>query len=213
MGRYPYSMTVNMIELQKKADWVRRETLEHELTTATPSPGRAAAQRVDPAGRMPGRTSSPGKDRTERLLLLLLARDPGRLEGVVELVRPEEFRGAVNRELYEAMVRHGAGGGDLATLQASDEARTLLEALLGDREEIAAPDQALADAVEELLMRPHLRRLEELQGLMARAEGAEQDALYAEAVALQKTVKEKAARLRSLGAKASNRWRRGHGER
>jgi DNA primase len=185
---------------------VRRETLESEIHAAAPSARRAAAQR--PATGREGPPLTPaGMDRTERLLLLLLARDPARLESTIGLIRTEAFRGVVNRELFEGMLRHAARGGDLVALDMSEEARTLLEDLLGDRTEITDPDRAFVDAVEELLLRPQLRRLEELRLRMSEASPTEQEALYAETVALKKAMNQRAAEVRSLAAKASNRWR------
>jgi DNA primase len=185
---------------------VRRETLESEIHAPAPSARRAAAQRPATGQGDPPLTPA-GMDRAERLLLLLLARDPGRLESTIGLIRPEAFRGVVNRELFEGMLRHAARGGDLVALDVSEEARTLLEDLLGDRTEITDPDRAFVDAVEELLLRPQLRRLEELRLRMAEASPTEQEALYAETVTLKKVMNQRAAEVRSLAAKASNRWR------
>jgi DNA primase len=190
-----------------KRTGVRRETLEHEIVSEAPSPRRAAAQRVDPA-RTAATPRMPGADRTERLLLLLLARDPLRLGGTVDLLQPDAFRGVVNRELYEAMLRQAARGGELTALESSDEARTLLDDLLGDRTELTDPDRAFMDAIEELLLRPQLKRMEELQQQIAATEGAEQAALLAEKTRLRKTMQEKAARVRSVAAKGTNRWRK-----
>jgi DNA primase len=186
---------------------VRRETLEHEIVSDAPSPRRAAAQRVDPA-RTPPATRVPGVDRTERLLLLLLARDPLRLERTVDLVQPGAFQGVVNRELFEAMLRQVARGGELTAMESTEEARELLDDLLGDRTELTDPDQAFIDAVEELLLRPQLKRLDELQRQIAITEGSEQAALLAEKTRLHKTVQEKAARVRSVAARGTNRWRK-----
>jgi DNA primase len=181
---------------------VRRETLEAEIRSAAPSPRRAAAQRVEPTG------APVRKDSTERLLLLLLARDPARVEGAVDLLKPEDFRGQVNRELYSAMLDRSGDGTDLAGLEASQEARSLMEDLLGDRTEITDPDRSFWEAVEAIRLRPQLERLEELQERIDRADASEHAALYAEKAALKKRLQEKAAELGTLGAKVSNRYRR-----
>jgi len=185
---------------------VRRETLENEIRSDSPSPRRAAAQRTAPdPGRLPPR---PPGDGAERLLLLLLARDAGRLEATVGLIQADAFHGVVNRELYEAMLRHAATGGELSSMEASDEARTLLDTLLGDRTELTDPDRAFVDAVEALLLRPQLERFEELKRRIGTTEGAEQAALLAETIRLKKVLKDRAAEVRSVAAKGSNRWRR-----
>jgi DNA primase len=159
-----------------KRTGVRRETLENEIRAEAPSARRAAAQRVDGArvgGRAAGRTGAGPKtavrDETERMLLLLLSRDPSRLERAAALIQPDAFRGVINRELFEAFLRQAARGGEVAALEASDEARTLLDELLGDRTELTDPDTVFVDAVEELLLRPQLRRLEELRARMEEA--------------------------------------------
>jgi DNA primase len=198
-----------------KRTGVRRETLENEIRAEAPSARRAAAQRVEGgrvAGRAGGRTGAGPKaavrDETERMLLLLLTRDPSRLERAAALIQADAFRGVINRELFEAFLRQAARGGELAALEASDEARTLLDELLGDRTELTDPDTVFLDAVEELLLRPQLRRLEQLRARMEGAGPEEQEALYAETVALKKAMKLRAAEVRSLAAKGSNRWRR-----
>ncbi len=188
----------------EKRTGVRRETLENEIQAASPSPRRAAAQRRE-APR-----PAPARDAAERLLLLLLARDRQRLEQVVDAVSPESFRGAVNRELFEALLRHAAAGADeTAALKASEEARALLEELLADETEATHPDEMFVDALEEVLVKPKLKRLHELQGLIAERSGPDQTALLAEASALKQELTRRAGEIRSLGAKASNRWRRG----
>jgi DNA primase len=188
-----------------KRTGVRRETLEQEIRSEAMSPRRAAAQRVEApaAGARPR-----GSDATERLLLLLLVRDPARLEQAVGLVQPESFAGAVSRELYEVLLRQGIEVGDWSTLQSSGEARVLLEDLLSDRTELTDPDTAFVDAVEELLLRPQLRRLAELQRQIAAAEGPEQARLLAEKLGLRRAMQEKAAQVRSVAAKGTTRWRR-----
>jgi DNA primase len=189
---------------------VRRETLEAEIVAPSPSPGRAAAQRVErsDAVRAPGPTR-PG--RAERLLLLLLVRDPARLERTVELVQGDGLRGPVHRELYDGLVRQAARGGAVTDLDASTEARALLDELLSDRTELTDPERAFADAVAEILLGPQLERLEQLRSRLSQAGPDEQEALYAETVALKRQLKEQAAEVRSLATKATNRWRQRSG--
>ncbi len=188
-----------------KRTGVRRETLEHEIRSDSPSPRRAAAQRAAPGtGRSSGRPPGEG---AERLLLLLLARDPGRLETAVGLIQASAFHGVVHRELFEAMVRQAARGGDPKALEASAEAHALLDGLMGDRTEWTDPERAFVDAVEELLLRPQLERLDELKRRIAATEGAEQAELLAETIRLKKVLKDRGAEVRSVGAKGSNRWR------
>ncbi len=189
-----------------KRTGVRAETLESEIRAATPSPRRAVAQRAEP---VPVRPTGP-RDSSERLLLLLLARDPDRIEQVADVLETREFRGQVNRELYSALLEHArAGGGrELAGLETTEPARSLLEDLLGDRTELADPDRSFWEQVEVIRLRPQLERLRELQELLERADADEQAALFAEKAALKRKLKEKAAELGTLGAKVSNRYGR-----
>jgi DNA primase len=192
-----------------KRTGVRRETLEAEIHAAAPSARRAAAQRApqghSPAPRAEGRPAGQG---AERLLLLLLAREPARLESAVGIVQPDSLRSVVHRELFEGMVRHAGKGGDLSTLEASQEARHLLDDLQADRTEITDPERAFVDAVEELLLRPQLRRLEEIRSQMADADPDGRDRLLAEMMVLKKTMTARAADVRSVAARASLRWRK-----
>ncbi len=189
-----------------KRTGVRRETLEQEIAAESPSSRRAATQRVESPGGPP--PSPRTHDPTERLLLLLLARDPARLEQTVDLIQPEAFRAEVNRELYDALIEHAGRGGELAALETGAAARSLLDELLGDPVELTNPDAAFIDAVEELLLRPQLKRLEELQQQIARAQGQEQDRLLAEKIRLRRLMAEKAATVRSVAARGTNRWRK-----
>jgi DNA primase len=189
-----------------KRTGVRRETLEDEIRQPVSSGRRAAAQRLDRSE--PRRRRGASKDSTERLLLLLLARDPSRLERVVEVVRAEDFRGAVNRELFAALLRGGDSRSDPSLLEGSDEARALLEELLGDVAEVMDPDQSFTDAVEQMLLRPKLDRLQEIQDRLQAARGEEQERLFREKAALTAELAAKTATLKSLGAKVSNRYRR-----
>jgi DNA primase len=189
------------VDRVSKRTGVRRETLEHEIRAAAPSPRRAVAQRREPAA--PARP----KDSTERLLLLLLVRDPSRLEQVVDLLPPEELRGDASRALYAALLEQGPAG-ELASLEAGQAARTLLEELQGDRTELSDPDRSFWEAVGSIRLRPQLERLDELQALMAGADDEERAALFAEKAELKRKLQQKASELGKLGAKVSNRYRR-----
>ncbi|HUG41954.1 MAG TPA: DNA primase [Longimicrobiales bacterium] len=189
---------------------VRRETLEGEIREASGGSRRVAAQRIQRpartmAGESPGR---PGRDGAEQLLLLLMVRDPGRIRGAVDLVPAGEIRGAVNRELYEALGRGGEGVEDLAALPMSAEAGALLEQLRGDRTELSDPDRVFWEQVETIRLRPQLERLDELQARLAEADASEHAALFAEKTELKRKLKEKATEMARLGAKVSNRYRR-----
>lgn len=193
-----------------KRTGVRRETLEAEIRGATASSRRVTAQRVErpqqrAGGSSPGR---PGRDAPEHLLLLLMVRDTGRIRPAADLVPAEEIRGAVNRELYEALARGGEGAEELSALPMSAEAAVLLDELRADRTELSDPDRMFWEQVETIRLRPQLDRLDELQARLAETDPSEHAALFAEKAELKRKLKEKAIELGRLGAKVSNRYRR-----
>ncbi|MFW5947430.1 MAG: DNA primase [Gemmatimonadota bacterium] len=183
-----------------KRTGVRRETLEREIRAAAPSPGRAVAERRDPT------PSAPHRDSTERLLLLLLVRDPGRIEEVVDRVHPDELRDPAHRALFEALLEHGARA--LTELELEPGPRSALEELLGDGTELSDPDRSFREVAGMIRLRSLLDRLDELQGLMSRAEGEELEALYREKTDLTKEVAKQRAELAKLGDKSAVRYRR-----
>jgi DNA primase len=188
-----------------KRTGVKVETLDAEIRAAAPSPGRAMAQRVEAKPKAP----AASRDSAERLLLLLLARDPTRIRQIAELLGPEELRGPVHRELFSALLEHGGSGDrELAGLETTDAARSLLEELLGERTELSDPDRSFWEQVEVIRLRPQLERLRELQDQLDRAAPEAQAALFAEKAALNKKLQEKASELGKLGAKVSNRFGR-----
>jgi DNA primase len=183
---------------------VRPETLEAEIRSAAPSPRRAAAQRVEPP-----RSASP-RHSSERLLLLLLARDPDRIRQVADVLEPRELRGQVNRELYGALLKHAESGSgrELASLESTEPARALLEELLGDRTELADPDRSFWEQVEVIRLESKLARWTELEDLLKRAEEPDRSALYAEMAALKKELHAASGAMEKLGSKTVNRFRR-----
>ena len=193
-----------------KRTGVRRETLEAEIRESTESSRRVAAQRVQ-RPEPPRQGSSPGRpdrDGAEQLLLLLMVRDTGRIRAAADLVPGAEIRGAVNRELYEALVRGGEDAEELSALPMSAEARTRLDELRGNRTELSDPDRVFWEQVETIRLRPQLERLDQLQARLAEADPSEHPALFAEKAELKRKLKEKATELGRLGAKVSNRYRR-----
>lgn len=189
-----------------KRTGVRPETLQAEIQAAAPSPQRAASQRVERVELAPAPREG---DSAERMLLLLLARDPRRVEQVVEHLGPEDFRSSRHRELFGAMTRHAeSGGGDIVELETTDAARALLEELLGEPTELTDPDRSLWEQVSQIRIRARLDRLAELKEVLDGASEPDQTALYAEITALTKELREEKAEMGRLGAKTVNRYRR-----
>ena len=152
--------------------------------------------------------SLPKRDETERLLLLLLVRDATRLERVGGLLEPEDFRGQVNRELYTALQRLATVGDDPALFKGTAEARALYDELKGDRQEVVDPEQTMTDTVAGIRLRPELERLAALREALGRAEGADQEALLAQFLELDRSIKRQVAEHSSLtGQAARSKWR------
>lgn len=189
-----------------KRTGVRPETLQAEIQAAAPSPQRAVSQRVERVERAPVPRE---RDSAERMLLLLLARDPRRIEQVVEHLGQEDFRSPRHRELFGAMMKHAvAGGGEIAELETTEEARALLEELRGEATELTDPDRSLWEQVSQIRIRARLDRVAELQEMLDGASGPDQTALFAELTALKKELREQSAEMDRLGAKTVNRYRR-----
>jgi DNA primase len=186
-----------------KRTGVKVETLETEIRATTPSPQRAISQRVEP------KAAPAPADSAERLLLLLLVRDPRRLQQITELVRPEDLRGATNRALFGALVAHvEAGGTEVEQLDAPGGARALLEELLGEKTEVSDPDRNFWEQVGQIRLRSQLDRWEELNELLKRAEEPDRMSLYKELTALKAELKGQSSQLDKLGSKTVNRFRR-----
>ena len=189
-----------------KRTGVRRETLEAEIRDG--GPRRMAQRQVRAPQREPEPKRQAPRDSAERLLLLLLVRDPSRLNRTAELLGPDSFRGQVNRELYEGLLDlRATDAAGLAAFAGSQEARSLMESLQMDDSELD-PEKSFTDAVEGMLLRPKLERLEVVQAQLAEAEGIEQEELFREIAALKAELTKRTSQMKSLGAKVSNRYRR-----
>lgn len=132
-------------------------------------------------------------DRAERLLLILMLRDQSLVGRAVAEIRPEDFRDATNRELFNALAGDHESGGALgweAALSVAAKARANMAR--NDPEEISDATRVLADAVAEFEAR---RLLLKHENLKSRRDGATGDEL-AEIIVEQQSV---AAQLRSLG--------------
>jgi len=151
---------------------IRRETLVSELARRMEG-ARLAPRRPPAAGRPAAPVASQEDDRfsraaedsrAERMLLLLLGRDPALGARALELgVRAEQFHGAPAAELFRTltseMVEPAAESAAEAVAGASDAARRLLLELNSDPTEVTHPGQALEESARRLVHRARLERL------------------------------------------------------
>lgn len=154
---------------------VRRTTLERELLEETRTRRRRSARRSRPT-----RPTDESRPRLgpERVLLLLLLRDPSLVRQVAAEVEPEDFRTAEYREIYEALNRasksgNGAASAEVWKEQLSSSARRTVAELAADPEELTHPEGVLDDAVKRLHRRRLERRRDELKTEMLLAETSE----------------------------------------
>ncbi|MGH7467260.1 MAG: DNA primase [Longimicrobiales bacterium] len=170
---------------------VRRETLERELTNDRPFRG------VVTTGRERGRPStgyskqgatghSQARARadawaSERLLLLLMLRDVERIAHAARVIEPDEFRESEYRELYQAMLAHGALPDEPpATFDLSVSARQCLSELRADPLQIADGDRVFDETVVGIKSGGLRMTLDELDARMSVAGAEEQAVLYRE---------------------------------
>jgi DNA primase len=205
---------------------VRRETLEHEIESGDGSgSGRWRPARPRP-DRAPGRPSSmspavssqtsPGAAPAERYLLLLLLRDPTRIEQARVRVSADDLRDPANRELFESLL---AGHGQ--TPSGLSAAATLRRAELDrDPTEVEDADHTFEDVVAEIReVRSLFERVDALKKRMEHAlDDAEREHILSERHDLGRELRDRGV-MAELGWKVSPRYRRftrdpgaGHGE-
>jgi DNA primase len=158
-----------------KRTGVRRETLEAELTSDRPFTRGLEERRFQ--RRAADRTKDEPalkKRNEERLLLLLMLRDPSRIEQTSAVVSADELDTPDYRELFEALVERGAlprdPGSDFAL---TPSARRTLADLWHDPEEIIDGDATFDDCVGQIKRRDLLHWRMSLRTRRARASGEE----------------------------------------
>lgn len=190
---------------------VRRETLEHEIEAgdgggrwrpARPRTDRAPARRAEPAT---GAGLPPSA--AERYLLLLLLRDPARIEQARARVSPPDLRDPANRELYEALLDATDPSADLSGLSAVAALRR--SELERDPTEVEDADHTFEDVVAEIReVRTLFGRVDALRKRMEHArDDSEREAILAERRDLGRELRERGV-VEELGWKVSPRYRR-----
>jgi DNA primase len=174
---------------------IRPETLEREARSsgpsrATPSPQRKARPVAVPAG----------VDASERLLLVLMLRDPELVMLAAERVAPHHVRDPLHREIFVSLTGGGAEPGG----RLSEEAAKRLETLRKDPEEITDARQSFEHAVADLDIVGHFfAELDDVDAQLAVASDEE-----AELLMRRKQELLAALGLLDRGFKASRRYRR-----
>jgi DNA primase len=190
---------------------VRRETLEHELSSGEHGygwdggrPGAVRARWSRQPSAPAARTGRPGGEfGTERLLLLVMLRDPDRIAQARAEVRPDDLRDAANRELFAALVaQQGTGPAQTAQPGMSALAGRRRAELENDPVEITDGERSFRDAVADLQVRRLFLQLDELDKRAARAPEVEDEGLMLE----RQAIHEKLRRL-GVGFKTSRRYR------
>ena len=197
---------------------VNVDTLEREL--AAPE-GRARSLAYEQGPRQRSRARGMGNTNrapyrarlgeAERLLVLLMARDPAWIGAAVAEVRAEELRDPVYRELFEAMANAPTADGAVPTTPAeailaevSEPAREAFLALHQDTIEIADGERTFRDVVADIRAVPLFLRLQEIDQLLESAAEGDEPMLLSE----RRQVNEALGALDARGFKFSPRYRR-----
>jgi DNA primase len=149
---------------------VRRETLERELTNEGRYRSRERPVETRPAApRREARAEQRVREwASERLLLILLVRDPERIRNAAEVLPPEQLRDPAHLQLYEATLEHGALPDEPPpSFHLSPAARQRLSQLRADPVEIVEGDRVFDDAIAGIRVGGLLLSLDELRRRMS----------------------------------------------
>jgi hypothetical protein len=197
---------------------VNVDTLERELA-APEGRARTLAYQQGPKQRPRARnTGNAGRapyharlGEAERLLVLLMARDPAWIGAAVAEVRPQELRDPVYRELFEAMANAATENGTVTTTPAeailaevSEPAREAFLALHQDTMEIADGERTFRDVVADIRAVPLFLRLQDIDRQLESAAEGDEPMLLSE----RRQVNEALGALDARGFKFSPRYRR-----
>jgi DNA primase len=197
---------------------VRAETLEQEVNAPETGFGasrvaRASYETRRSSGR-PGDASAtrpeapPGVIAAERLLVLMLVRDPDRTERARSIVRGKDFVDPAYRELFEAIVA-GRVSADVAAedIGLGAVAARRLGDLRSDPIEVTDGVVNFEAAVADMKVRRLFLHLDALDAKMARGSREDAGGLMRERQEIQKQLRELGAEA-ELGYKTSRRYRK-----
>jgi DNA primase len=164
---------------------VRRETLEVELSRQAPRRAAMSSQAVASRGRRPGAATQPSIPSmgAERAILLIVARDRERrherMESLLRHLGPEDFTDPAWRAIFQAFLEDAEL--DCPPEGMEPESARRLEGLLEARAELLDAERAFGDALVQVRLTSHQRRVRELDRRMGEAESeAEKQALAEE---------------------------------
>jgi DNA primase len=193
---------------------VRRETLEHELATSPEphqldapfgghgGPGRSARRRYsgrERTGWTDARALKLSEREAERLLLILLVRDPAWVPIAAESVTAADLHDPAYRALYEHLVSHAEAEDPGHGLEPAVSAT--YETLRAEPMEISDVEHTFRDVVADLRERSLRVRLDGVAQRLSRAGEAEQGTLIRDKERMHRE-------LSQLGVRKSIRLRR-----
>lgn len=178
----------------------RRKAVGRGAPGAQDGTGRGAAGAMGDAREGGGARGEPPAPAAtaERLLLLLVLRDPERLDAMRQALEPDALKDPVHREIFGAFLRHGVGEAVDETL--SPPARRRLEQMRLDPVDLSPADRVLEDQLTAIRAENLFARLEELDARRAFAGDDEAFELLRERKAIHDE-------LRGLGFRISRRWK------
>ena len=164
---------------------VRRETLEVELSRQGPRRAAVSSRAVACRSRRPVGETQPSIPSmgAERAILLIVARDRERrherMESLLRHLGPEDFTDPAWRAIFQAFLEEAEL--DRPPEGMEPEAARRLEGLLEDQAELLHAERAFVDALAQVRLTSHQRRVRELDRRMGEAESeAEKQALAEE---------------------------------
>ena len=172
---------------------VRRETVVHQVA-------QQDARRRRTPGSLPARGAGPGlpddakppepQSAAERTIVLLLLRDETLLLATRNAgIRPEHFRDAGLRAIYEGLLEVGDQHGAWSELFDAPTL-VLVETLLGDETELTHPGEIFDESLRRIMNRPRFERMEEIDREMELADEDQARALLVEKERIARELRE-----------------------
>ena len=163
---------------------VRRETLEVELSRQEPRRAAMSSKVVASRSRRLGGATQPSIPSmgAERAILLIVARDRERrherMESLLRHLGPEDFTDPAWRAIFQGFLEEAEL--DRPPEGMEPEAARRLEGLLEDRSELLHAERAFSDALAQVRLTSHQRRVRELDRRMGEAESEDEKQALAE---------------------------------
>lgn len=194
-----------------KRTGVRRETLERELTSDGPVRGLTPTR----PERVPQRESRTKRSEirarewaSEKMLLILLLRDPERVEQARAVLKPEQLRDPANQQIYEALLARGTLPEEPdPTYGLSPLARQRLAEMQRDPQELTEGDRVFDDTIAGIIVDSLMLRLDEVRKLKSLASPETRESLEQEELRISEQMRELGFKKSRINWKASKRLR------